>query len=403
MTATDSTPDFAGLIQVPGFLDDPYPWLHAVRQTAPVLETPFAWVLTRYQDCAVAVRDQRLANDERLADNYGVTTQPREAEDIAMLFLDPPDHTRLRSLVSKAFTPRTVARLRARIEELVDERLAAVAERGADTMDVITELAYPLPVIIICELLGVPPDDHATFQGWSRALAAGVDPSPLLTPEQHDRFAQAELAFTDYFDQLLERRRQTPGDDLLSALIAVGEDGDRLSSTELKRLGMFLLVAGHETTVNLIGNGVLALLRNRDEMVRLQEDPRLDRQAVEELLRFDSPVQLTQRISRDDYEIGGVTIPKGQTVIPLLGAANRDPEAFAEPDRLDLRRDDAHRHLAFGGGHHYCLGAALARLEGQVAIGRLVRRFPDLDLAADPVRRQTMTLRGLDELLVTLE
>jgi cytochrome P450 len=304
--------------------------------------------------------------------------------------------------VSKAFTPKMVERLRSRVQQIVDERLDTVEARGDGRMDVVTELAYPLPVVIICELLGVPPEDHATFSSWSSELAASIDPDPLITPEQQVRINAAGEAFLQYFSDLIERRRRSLRDDLLSALIEAEEGGDRLTQDELLGTALFLLIAGHETTVNLIGNGTLALLRHRDQLDRLRNDPDLDRHAVEELLRFDSPVQLTQRITLDDYQVGDVTIPKGQNLIPLLGAANRDPDAFAEPDKLDLGRENANRHVAFGGGHHFCLGAALARLEGAVAIGTLVRRFPAIELAGEPQRRTTFTLRGLEHLPVTI-
>jgi cytochrome P450 len=214
------------------------------------------------------------------------------------------------------------------------------------------------------------------------------------------RINAAGDAFLEYFSELIERRRQSLSDDLLSGLIEAEEGGDRLSEDELLGTALFLLIAGHETTVNLIGNGTLALLRNRDQLERLRDDPTLDRHAVEELLRFDSPVQLTQRITLDEYQVGDVTIPKGQNLVPLLGAANHDPAEFADPDRLDLGRENANRHLAFGGGHHFCLGAALARLEGEVAIPSLVRRFPNLELDGNPERRDTFTLRGLTHLPV---
>jgi cytochrome P450 len=325
-----------------------------------------------------------------------------QMNNVVMLFMDPPDHTRLRGLVSKAFTPKMVERLRARVQQVVDERLDAVEARGNGRMDVVTDLAYPLPVVIICELLGVPPEDQATFQSWSSELAASIDPDPLISPEQRARIETAGNAFLEYFTQLIERRRGSLRDDLLSALIEAEEGGDRLSEEELLGTALFLLVAGHETTVNLIGNGTLALLQHRDQLERLRGDPSLDRHAVEELLRFDSPVQLTQRITLDEYAVAGVTIPKGQNLVPLLGAANRDPAEFTEPDRLDLARENANRNVAFGGGHHFCLGASLARLEGAVAIGTLVRRFPDIELSATPERRTTFTLRGLEHLPVSI-
>ena len=407
----EQTLDFLSVAMTPEFRDDPYPFFAALRQHEPVHQTPFGvYLLSRHADAAAIVRDPRLSNNQENSELFrafaDANPQSDEAMDqmntVVMLFMDPPDHSRLRGLVSKAFTPKMVERLRSRVQQIVDERLDAVEARGDGRMDVVTELAYPLPVVIICELLGVPPEDHATFSSWSSELAASIDPDPLITPEQQVRINAAGEAFLQYFSELIERRRRSLRDDLLSALIEAEEGGDRLTQDELLGTALFLLIAGHETTVNLIGNGTLALLRHRDQLDRLRDDPNLDRHAVEELLRFDSPVQLTQRITLDDYQVGDVTIPKGQNLIPLLGAANRDPDAFAEPDKLDLGRENANRHVAFGGGHHFCLGAALARLEGAVAIGTLVRRFPAIELAGEPQRRTTFTLRGLEHLPVTI-
>ncbi|MGI8795187.1 MAG: cytochrome P450 [Acidimicrobiia bacterium] len=405
--------DFISAAITPEFRDDPYQFFRLLREHEPVHKTAFGvYLLTRHADAAVATRDPRLSNDEQNSDLYQAfieeNGEPRgifgdEMGQAVLLFLDPPDHSRLRGLVSKAFTPRVIEQLRARIEELVSGLLDAVEERGDGRMDVVADLAYPLPVVIICELLGVPAADHVTFQQWSHDLAASIDPQPLRTPEQEEQIRAAAEAFVEYLEKLIERRRREPADDLLSALIAAEEEGDRLSEPELLATALFLLIAGHETTVNLIGNGTLALLRHPDQLDRLRSDPSLDRNAVEELLRFDSPVMLTQRITLENYEIGGTTIPAHQQIIPLLGAANRDPEAFPDPDRLDLGREGAGRHLAFGGGHHFCLGAALARLEGQIAIGALVRRFPHIEPAGDPVRRETFTLRGLERLPVAVD
>jgi cytochrome P450 len=410
VSVAESVPDLLAAAVTPEFRNDPYPFFHALRAAAPVTQASFGvWLVSRHADVATVTRDHRLSNDEANSilhqDDQAAAAPRGQADDGVLLFLDPPDHTRLRGLVSKAFTPRTIERLRGGVRELVDQLIDAAVQRGGQSgggeMDVIADLAYPLPVIVICELLGVPASDHVQFQGWSKELAASIDPRPLRTPEQQASVAVAAGEFSEYFADLVARRRRSPGDDLLSGLIAAEEDGDRLSERELLNTGMFLLVAGHETTVNLIGNGVFALLGHPDECDRLRRDPALDRPAVEELLRFDSPVQITERITVADYEIGGVTIPPGYPIIPLLGAANRDPEVFADPDRLDLSRANAQRHLAFGGGHHYCLGAALARLEGEIAIPSLVRRFPDMELAGDPVRRETFTLRGLERLPVS--
>lgn len=397
-----STPDFVGLAFSPEVRDDPYPLLRLLRETAPVVETPLGWLLTRHADCVQVTRDPRLSNDGRNAvpDTLPGSDGEREPEDIFMLFLDPPDHTRLRGLVNKAFTQRIVARLRARAEHLVDGMLDAAEARGDHRLDVIAELAYPLPVVIICELLGVPPGDRDTLQGWSRDLAAIADPTAAMTAEQQAKVDAAGQAFTEYFTQLIDDRRRTPGDDLLSVLSAAEQDS-RLSRRELLTMVLFLFVAGHETTASLIGNGTLALLRNPEQLTRLHHDPSLGGGAIEELLRFDTPVQLTQRFTLDDYDLGRVTIPAGRRLVALLGAANRDPDAFAGPDHLDLGREGAHRHLAFGGGPHFCLGAALARLESEIAITALVQRFPTMELADEPTRRPTVTIRGLDTLPIS--
>jgi cytochrome P450 len=409
----EQTLDFLSVALTPEFREDPYQFFHLLREHEPVHQTPLGvYMLSRYADASAIVRDPALSNNERNSDLYRafVEANPEhgpgpfddEFGQAVILFLDPPDHTRLRGLVSKAFTPKVIGRLRPRIEEIVDERLDAVEARGDGRMDVVTDLAYPLPVVIICELLGVPAEDHVTFQDWSSDLAHSIDPDPLITPEQQERINAAAEAFLEYFRDLIERRRRDPGDDLLTGLIAAEEGGDRLSENELLATGLFLLIAGHETTVNLIGNGTLALLRNRDELDRLRANPDLDHNAVEELLRYDSPVTFTQRITLADYTVGDVAIPARQQVIPILAAANHDPAMFAEPDRLDLGRENANRHLAFGGGHHFCLGAALARLEGEVAIPAVVRRFPTMELAGEPGRRDTFTLRGLTHLPVSV-
>jgi cytochrome P450 len=405
--------DFLSVALTPEFREDPYQFFHLLREHEPVHQTPMGvYMLSRYADASATVRDPALSNNERNSELYQAFREANpehgpgpfddEFGQAVILFLDPPDHTRLRGLVSKAFTPKVIGQLRPRIEQLVNELLDAVAERGDGELDVVTDLAYPLPVVIICELLGVPPEDHATFQGWSSDLAHSIDPDPLISPEQQERIMAAADAFLEYFQDLIQRRRRDPGDDLLTGLIAAEEGGDRLSETELLATGLFLLIAGHETTVNLIGNGTLALLRNRDQFDLLRADPGLDHNAIEELLRYDSPVTFTQRITLSEYRLGDVTIPARQQVIPILAAANHDPAVFPDPDRLDLTRENANRHLAFGGGHHFCLGAALARLEGEVAIPTLVRRFPNLELAGSPERRDTFTLRGLTHLPVSV-
>jgi cytochrome P450 len=395
--------DFLAAVLSPGFRDDPYPWFHELRSTDPVHQASFGdWLISRYADVAAIVRDPELSTNRRHHRQERERSRAADLDDGFLLFLDPPDHTRIRGLVSSAFTPRRIQQLRPGIAALVESLLDAAAARGLPVIDVIADLAEPLPVVVICELLGVPAEDRELFRGWSRELSALVDLQPMRTAEQEARIELAAAEFADYFVRLIGERRRRPGDDLLTALIAAGQQGERLSERELLDTALFLLIAGHETTINLIGNGMLALLRHPDELARLHSDPSLDRGAVEELLRFDSPVQLTQRITIRETEIGGVLVPAGQTLIPLLGAANRDPAAFPEPDRLDLSRNGAHRHVGFGGGRHYCLGAALARLEGELAIGGLVRRFAELEPVGEPRRRRTFTLRGLETLPVAV-
>ena len=384
----------------PEFVADPYPTYHRLRTEDPVHHSPLGfWVLTRYDDVVAALRDPRLAKEaiaSFVAARFGA---PVPAMGLSMLDRDPPDHTRLRGLVSKAFTPRVVEGLRPRIQQIVDGLLDGVA--GRRSMDLIEEFAYPIPVIVICEMLGVPVEDHERFKGWSLDIARGLD-LIWLGPDSEvgRRSIAARQSLAEYFRGLIAQRRAAPRTDLLSGLIAAEEAGDKLNEVELLATCILLLIAGHETTVNLIGNGTLALLRHRDQLQRLQRDPGLIGSAVEELLRFDGPVQRTARIPSEDIVIGGRTIAKGQMVMPFIGAADRDPAQFPDPDRLDIGRAD-NRHIAFGWGIHFCLGAPLARIEGQIAIGTLVRRLPKLELAIrHPEFRQSLTLRGLKALPV---
>ena len=405
-----AAPTFLDLVLSPDFRADPYPGWGALREREPVHRTDLgAWVLTRHADVSALLRDPRTSTDERNSELYvpGASRGPIDeaGETQPLLFLDPPDHTRLRGLVSKAFTVRMVDQLAPRVQTLVGELLSemeSIAAAGDGTLDLVERFAYPLPVTVICEMLGVPPSDHSTFADWSGLLAHAIDPPVLRTPEQEQQIQTTAEAFVAYFEDLIARRRTEPGGgDLLTALLEAEDEGERLTHDELLAQLLFLLIAGHETTVNLIGNGTLALLRNPEQLARLRGDPSLDKPAIEELLRYDSPVQFSMRICLDDMEFGAVPLPKGSTVLCIIGAANRDPDAFAEPDRLDLGRTE-NRHLAFGGGAHFCLGAPLARLEGRIAITSLVRRFPELALAGDPVMRDTFTLRGLAKLPVTL-
>jgi cytochrome P450 len=388
----------------PEFLADPYPAFHRLRAEDPVHRHPLGfYALTRYDDVAALLRDARFGKggyQALIEGRFGATPDgPRLA--LSMLFRDPPDHTRLRALVSRAFTPRVVETLRPHVQGIVDRLLERVA--GAGRMDVIEDLAYPLPVTVISELLGVPAGAADLVKTWSRDVARALD--AIVLPVGQDVIEQgrrATGAMADYFRGLVEERRRRPGPDLLSGLVEAEEAGDRLTEEELLATCILLYVAGHETTVNLIGNGLLALLRHPAEWRRLREDPALLPGAIEELLRYDGPVQRVGRIAASDAEVGGVGIPAGSLVVGLLGAANRDPAQFAEPDRLDVTRGEL-RHLAFGTGIHYCLGAPLARLEAQVAIGTLLRRFPAPALDVErPVWRPSSTLRGLEALPVVL-
>jgi len=383
----------------PAFNADPYPTYHRLRAEDPVHRTTMGfWILTRYNDVATVLRDARFGRkgfDELIRDRFGENTF-----DQAMLFRDPPDHTRLRALVNKAFTPRVIEEMRAKIQKTVDRLLDGV--RDARAMDVIADLAYPLPVSVISEMLGVPAEDRDLFRGWSADIARSLDAIVLPTePEVVERGNAARHALSSYFRALIAERRRRPQRDLLSDLIAAEEQGDKLSEEELMATILLLFVAGHETTVNLIGNGTLALLRNPNQLEALRRSPALIGGAIEELLRYDAPVQRTGRMPNTDVELGGKRIAKGDLVLSLIGAANRDPAHFAEPDRLDLARAD-NRHLAFGWGIHFCLGAPLARAEAQAAIGTIARRMPALALATPtPDWREASALRGLKTLPVT--
>ena len=387
---------------LPEFHANPYPFYRALREEDPVHESPLGfWVCTRYDDAVMVLRDPRFGREgmaDLLESRLGIARDASHTRD--MLFRDPPDHTRLRGLVSRAFTPRVVDVMRPHIQEIVDGLLDRV--EGAGAMDVIEDLAYPLPVTVICELLGVPTADQDVFKGWSNDIARSLDAAIL--PAGSDVLArgrEARLAITDYFRSLIATRRKDPRPDLLSALIAAEEEGNKLSEGELVSTCILLLVAGHETTVNLIGNGLLALLQHPEQLRALRDDPALIQTGVEELLRFDGPVQRTGRMTTADVEIGGKHIPKGSVVVSVIGAANRDPKHFSDPDRLDVSRKE-NRHIAFGFGIHFCLGAPLARIEGQIAIGALVRRMPGLTLVSDtPEWRESSVLRGLKTLPVT--
>ena len=387
----------------PAFKADPYPTYARLRSSAPVYRAALpdgrgVWLITRYEDVLAVLKDQRFVKDWRGALTPEQLAQVPPIPEVMkplsqnMLDTDPPDHERLRALVSKAFTPRLIERLRPRVQAISDGLLDAVEDRGE--MDLIDDYAFPLPITVIAELLGVPAEDRNNFREWSDAAVSGNASQEymeeILIPHMQ--------AFTDYLRALFEEKRANPGDDLVSALVRAEEAGDRLSEDELLGMVFLLLVAGHETTVNLIGNGVLALLQHPDQLRKLKEDPSLIKPAIEELLRYDGPVETsTERFAREDVEIGGQVIPRGEMVLVVLAAADHDPERFSDPDELDITRTD-NRHLAFGKGIHHCLGAPLARMEGQIAISTLLRRMPNLRLKGSPESlswRPGMILRGL--------
>jgi cytochrome P450 len=377
-----------------------------LREVAPVCWEPDfgEWILTRWSDCQTVLRDPRFSSNlaHSSAPMQGPVEMLRASTSRVLLFIDPPDHTRLRGLVSQAFTPRRIEAMRNRVEAIVGEIFDKVASGATGTMDLMADLAQPLPVIVICELLGVPVEDHEKFGPWSSAASRLLDGD--LDEETMMRSLAGAAELITYFQELFQRRRDDPADDLLTALVQAEAEGDRLDEEELMSITVLLFIAGHETTSNLIGNGTLALLRHPQQAARLLEradDQAFVRNAVEELLRFDPPVQLTGRFATTDLEVAGVPIAKGEAVVTVVAAANRDPEHYALPERLDLERPDPH-HLGFSQGIHYCLGAALARLEGEVVFPALLRRYPSLRLATDtPTYRDHRVLRGLAALPVT--
>jgi cytochrome P450 len=385
------------------FLANPYPTYDQLRAEDPVHRTPLGlWVLTRYDDVALVLRDPRFSREgfEAAFATVEHTAAKPARRQPSMLYQDPPDHTRLRAVVSRTFTPRAIETLRPRIQQFVDELLDRVQNAGR--MDVIADLAVPLPVAVIGELLGVPPDDRAGLMGLSADVARSLDALPVPTDRElveHGRAARRMLG--TYFRHLVAARRCRPQDDVVSRLIAAADQGYPLSEEELVGSAVLLAVAGHETTTHLIGNGVLTLLRHQGQLARLRAEPGLLPSAIEELARYDGPVQRTWRITTTAVELGGRLVPADALVVAVLGAANRDPARFAEPNRLDLARPD-NKHLAFGAGIHHCLGASLARLETAIAIGTLLRRMPRLQLATGtPAWRESFLVRGLAALPVT--
>ncbi|MFD3332283.1 cytochrome P450 [Streptomyces sp. NPDC058700] len=393
------------------FAADPYPAYAWLREHAPVHRTTLpsgveAWLVTRYADARQALADQRLSkNPVHHAESphaKGKTGIPgeRKAELMThLLNIDPPDHTRLRRLVSKAFTPRRVAEFTPRVQELTDRLIDSFVERGS--ADLIHEFAFPLPIYAVCDLLGVPEEDQDDFRDWAGMMIRhGGGPRGGV--------ARSVKKMRGYLAELIHRKRLEPGDDLISGLIRASDHGEHLTENEAAAMAFILLFAGFETTVNLIGNGVYQLLRHPEQRARLQAslaagESGLLGTGVEELLRYDGPVEMaTWRYATEPLTIGGQTIPAGDPVLVVLAAANRDPERFTAPDSLDLTRRD-NQHLGYGHGIHYCLGAPLARLEGQTALATLLTRLPDLRLAADPAElrwRGGLIMRGLRTLPV---
>lgn len=398
----------------PEFRKDPYSRYNALRETYPVFETPVGVTLfSRYDDCIEILKHPKMSSDFRNSENFvamqeemrrqGLDPDSELAQARPFLFLDPPEHTRLRGLVQKAFTPKMVESLRPRIEAIVAELLDVAEEKGRS--DLVEDFAYPLPVRVICEMLGVPPEDHIRFRHWAKVLARSIDPDFFTV--QNSRFnpteevMNARTSFAEYFSALIDDRERNPGEDLLSALVQAEHEGNKLTRAEIITTGILLLIAGHETTVSLISKGTYQLLCHPDQLEIFRDDPGVRRGGIEEMLRFDPPVHLTGRIAMEDIEIAGHVVKKGRSAVTLIAAANRDPRHFEHPDTFDVRRKVS-QHLAFGFGIHHCLGAPLARLEARVALSALVERFPNLELAGEPRYRDNFVLHGLEHLPVAV-
>jgi cytochrome P450 len=393
----------------PEYVANPYKLYHRLRETDPVFwdEQLGGWVLTSYNDVVAMLRDSRFSAQRFVTDNEWMPTDmvealgsPMRALTRQMIFLDPPDHTRLRGLVSKAFTPRVIEGLREHIQQIVDDLLDKALPQGH--INLIQEFTYPLPAIVIAEMLGVPPEDRELFFKWTNDFGTILDGGEL-TQEQLVQAFMGVSEFMDYFRQIIAQRRTQPQDDVIQALITAEEGGSMLSEEELLGNCILLLAAGHGTTTHLLGNGMLALLRNPDQYQLLKERPDLLQLAVMELLRYDGPVQVTSRKAKEALVIRDKKIETGQNVYAVLGAASHDPAQFADPDRLDIQRVE-NRHLAFGQGIHYCLGAPLARLEAEIALSALTRRLlnPRIENEAEVEFFPAMVFRGLNELPLVL-
>ena len=400
MADTQDQISFIDTLKDPAVRADPYPTYASIRDMGRLVPTMWGGFLcTHHAEAFNVLRDARFSSSNRhqagyeqfreLVDQIGLSDLFGMFERL-VLFADPPDHTRLRRLVSKAFTPKAVEDIRQRIAAIVEHQLDEAEAKGE--MEIVEDLAFPLPVTVIGEMIGVPIEDHAQLRSWTAEAVKLLDPNDDVMSMLGATGSVREMR--DYFDALVAKRRGDLGDDLLSALIAAEDEGDHLTHDELIDTTLLLFGAGHETTVNLISGGVLNLLRHPDQLARLQADASLIGSAVEELLRFGPPVQFTGRTAVTDVELAGTPIPRGSELVVMIAGANRDPEVFADPDSLDIGRTE-NRHLSFGGGIHLCLGAPLARVEGQEAIGQLVRRFPSLQLVDDEVEwKPTTTIRG---------
>ena len=407
-TGSADLPTFNPL--APGFAANPYDQYRLLVDQNPVQQSLFGpWMLFRYDDCVRFLRDPLLSVEDTSVEGVNPRAELREkvfgdrAErgTRSILNLDPPDHTRIRGIVQKVFTPRAIEQLTPRVQMLVDDALAAVVARG-DDLEVVADLAFPLPFQVISDMLGMPDGDRDLLRTWAHTLTLGLE--PVLAQLHVTDIMDASDRMTDHVLEAIEWKRAHPADDLLTALIDAEHEGERLTADELVDQVVLLFVAGHETTVNLIGNGSLALLLNRPQLERWQNDPSIATTAIDELLRYDAPVQFSRRVTTVDVDIDDRRIAAGTFVFVVLGSANRDPARWGDDaDTVDLTRAGAAQHLSFGSGIHHCLGAALARLEGRIALGTLVERFPKMELAtAEPKWNGRLTLRGLEELPVSL-
>ncbi|MCH0559761.1 cytochrome P450 [Streptomyces sp. MUM 16J] len=390
----------------PAFLADPYPAYAELRARGRVIryEPTDQWLIPHHADVSALLRDRRLGRTYRHRfshQEFGRTPPPPEQEpfhtlnDHGMLDLEPPDHTRIRRLVSKAFTPRTVERLKPYVCALAGELVSGLVREGGG--DLLTQVAEPLPVAVIAEMLGVPEADRAQLRPWSADICGMYELTP--SPETAARAVRASVEFSGYLRELIAARRKEPGEDLISGLIAAHDEGDRLTEQEMISTAVLLLNAGHEATVNATVNGWAALLRHPGQLAALRADHSLVPAAIEELMRYDTPLQLFERWVLEDIEIDGTTVPRGAEIAMLFGSANHDPAVFPEPDRLDLTRED-NPHISFSAGIHYCIGAPLARMELAASMTALLRQAPTLALAQEPVRKPNFVIRGLEGLRV---